>query len=241
MQQQPSVEIVRRVPVRFGPSGRPAGSRGATTLLVHDCAVLCTLGQGSFGEVLLRCRGDSAPAAADGRLVALKALSKSRLLRKREVRGVPAARGGGVACVTALDRVQSEIQLMRARARASSLRRSTQSCARSRRAAARPRARRRCPRAAPAPGARRRAPHPCRRRRARRSTRSRRTPSTRSSRATTGSRAAPRRCCSPARGGRQSAAWRSTRGHELIPDGSRGVSFFGPQGGPPTLPRALGH
>jgi hypothetical protein len=88
-----------------------AAAAARPTLLVHDCAALATLGVGAFGEVLL-CRrgGGGAGAGSDGSLVALKAMSKSRLMRKREVRGS----GRGPVVVTALDRVQSEIQILRA-------------------------------------------------------------------------------------------------------------------------------
>jgi serine/threonine protein kinase len=88
--------------------GRRLGSEsGENTLIVNDCTVLSTLGSGSFGEVLL-CKRDS------GQLVALKALSKSRLERKREVKYVEGLDGEKqVVVVTALDRVYSEIQIMR--------------------------------------------------------------------------------------------------------------------------------
>lgn len=96
---------IARLKLGYGPR---LGSSSGNTLIVNDCTVLSTLGSGSFGEVLL-CRRDS------GELVALKALSKSRLERKREVKNVEGLDGDKkqVVVVTALDRVYSEIQIMR--------------------------------------------------------------------------------------------------------------------------------
>jgi serine/threonine protein kinase len=67
-----------RLRTRYAPV---SSSSGESTLIINDCKVLGTLGSGSFGEVLL-CRRTS------GELVALKALSKSRLEKKREIKNI---------------------------------------------------------------------------------------------------------------------------------------------------------
>ncbi len=65
--------------------------------------VVC-LGAGSFGEVVLARHLDT------GKFVAIKCFSKSSLLRQREIR----RDGGRTVVITGLDKVQSEMAIMRA-------------------------------------------------------------------------------------------------------------------------------
>jgi hypothetical protein len=132
---QRGVEVVTRVRVRHADG----------VMRINDYVALSTLGQGSYGEVILaRDERLAAPAAAAGAaagetealmggnatggtstgqrgsgsikeqapLVALKCFSKARLMKKRDIR----RSGRRTLVVTALDKVQREIQLMRAMA-----------------------------------------------------------------------------------------------------------------------------
>lgn len=89
-------------------------------LHLNSYAVLAVLGRGAYGEVLLgrdtRRRvvegpddGTIGDVADGGRLVALKAFSKSRLLKQRDMRTV----GGVTVVTTALDKVFGEVAALR--------------------------------------------------------------------------------------------------------------------------------
>lgn len=70
-------------------------------MTVNQYTFLSFLGRGSFAEVVL--------ARHDAGLVAVKCFSKSRLMKKRDIRRV----AGKMVVITALDKVQVEIQVMR--------------------------------------------------------------------------------------------------------------------------------
>lgn len=90
------IEVVRRVRTKYvGESMR-----------INEYTAVATLGQGSFANEVILCKREK---NGQSQLVAIKCFSKSRLLKKRDIRR---SRGRTIV-ITALDRVQSEIQIMR--------------------------------------------------------------------------------------------------------------------------------